>query len=330
MSDTKKRILSGMRPTGQLHLGHLLGALQNWVSLQDQYECYFMVADWHSLTTNYEDIGPIREYTYDNVADMLAAGIDPVKSVLFVQSQVLEHAELSLLLGMLTPIPWLERVPTYKEQIQELSNKDLSTFGFLGYPLLQAADILIYKANAVPVGVDQVPHIELTREIARRFNNFYGEIFPEPESLLTPVSKLAGLDGRKMSKSYGNSIYLSDTPKIIEDKAKLMVTDPARIKRTDPGHPDVCPVFSYHKVFAPQVIGEIRDACENAKIGCVECKKRLAAELIETLAPHQARRAELAKDKDKIRTILEEGNQRAKITAEQTMCKVRKAMKLTQ
>jgi tryptophanyl-tRNA synthetase len=318
-----------MRPTGQLHLGHLYGALQNWVSLQDKYECYFMVADWHSLTTNYEDIGPIKEFTYDNVIDMLAAGVDPEKSVLFIQSRVLQHAELSLLLGMLTPLPWLERVPTYKDQIRELSNKDLSTFGFLGYPVLMAADILVYKATAVPVGVDQVPHVELTRELARRFNNFYGEILPEPESLLTPVSKLLGLDGRKMSKSYGNSIYLSDPPKTIEDKVKTMVTDPARIKKTDLGHPDVCPVFSYHKVFEPSVTGEIREACEKANIGCVECKKRLAKEIIQKLAPHHERRAELSKDKDRITNILEEGIKKAQNTAEQTMCDVRKAMKLS-
>jgi tryptophanyl-tRNA synthetase len=329
MSDTKKRILSGMRPTGQLHLGHLYGALQNWVSLQDQYDCYFMVADWHSLTTNYEDIGPIRDFTYDNVIDMLAAGVDPEKSVLFIQSRVLQHAELSLLLGMLAPMPWLERVPTYKDQIRELSNKDLSTFGFLGYPVLMAADILVYKATAVPVGVDQVPHVELTRELARRFNYFYGEVLPEPESLLTPVSKLLGLDGRKMSKSYGNSIYLSDPPKTIEDKVKTMVTDPARIKKTDLGHPDVCPVFSYHKVFEPSVTGDIREACEKASIGCVECKKRLAKEIIQKLAPHHERRAELSQDKDRITDILEEGIKKARNTAEQTMRDVRKAMKLS-
>lgn len=282
----KKRVLSGMRPTGQLHLGHLVGALNNWVRLQKDYQCFFMIADWHALTTSYEDIGPIKEYTRDNVIDMLAAGIDTSKSVLFVQSDVKEHAELALLLGMLTPIPWLERVPTYKEQQQELSTKDLSTFGFLGYPLLQAADILIYKAHAVPVGVDQVPHVELTREIARRFNGFYGEIFPEPESLLTEVPKLPGLDGRKMSKSYGNSIYLSDDAKTIKDKVKTMVTDPARVKRSDPGHPDVCPVFQYHKVFAPQVTEQVRKECTTAAIGCVDCKKNLANELVDFLAPH--------------------------------------------
>ena len=282
----KKRVLSGMRPTGQLHLGHLVGALNNWVKLQKDYQCYFMIADWHALTTSYEDIGPIKDYTHDMVIDMIAAGIDPSKSVLFLQSDIKEHAELSLLLGMITPVPWLERVPTYKEQQQELSNKDLSTFGFLGYPLLQAADILIYKANAVPVGVDQVPHVELTREIARRFNAFYGEIFPEPESLLTEVPKLSGLDGRKMSKSYDNSIYLSDNAKTIREKVKTMITDPARVKRSDPGHPDVCPVFQYHKVFAPSVTQKVRNECENALIGCVDCKMNLANELIDYLAPH--------------------------------------------
>ena len=328
MSAAKKRILSGMRPTGQLHLGHLLGALQNWVKLQETYDCFYMVADWHALTTSYEDIGPIKEFTNELVIDMLASGIDPEKAVIFVQSEVKEHAELALLLGMLTPLPWLERVPTYKEQMQELSNKDLSTFGFLGYPLLQAADIMIYKANAVPVGIDQVPHIELTREIARRFNNFYGNVFPEPESLLTPVSKLPGLDGRKMSKSYGNSIYLADNPTIITDKVKTMITDPARVKRTDPGHPDVCPVFEYHKVFAPQVTEEISVACKGAQIGCVDCKKRLAGEIITYLGPLQEKRSTLVNNPSIIAEVLEQGKTKAIAAAENTMNEVRKSMKL--
>jgi tryptophanyl-tRNA synthetase len=324
----KKRVLSGMRPTGQLHLGHLVGALNNWVKLQKDYQCFFMIADWHALTTSYEDIGPLREFTHDNVIDMLAAGVDTTKSVLFVQSDVKEHAELALLLGMLTPVPWLERVPSYKEQQQELSTKDLSTYGFLGYPLLQAADILIYKAHTVPVGVDQVPHIELTREIARRFNGFYGDIFPEPESLLTEVPKLTGLDGRKMSKSYGNSIYLSDDAKTIKDKVKTMVTDPARIKRSDPGHPDVCPVFQYHKVFAPQVTETVRHECSNALIGCVDCKMNLAKELADYLAPHHEKRAELLKKPDVVENTLNEGKIKAHEAAEKTMTEVRKAMKL--
>ena len=330
MTTTPKRILSGMRPTGKLHLGHLLGALQNWATLQNQYECYFMVADWHSLTTSYENIGPIREFTIDNVTDMLAAGIDPQKSVLFVQSEVKEHAELCLLLSMITPIPWLERVPTYKEQINELSNKDLSTIGFLQYPLLQAADILIYKAHAVPVGVDQVPHVELTREVGRRFNYLYGEIFPEPESLLTPVSKLTGLDGRKMSKSYDNAIYLSDDTATIGTKVKNMLSDPARVKKSDPGHPDICPVFGYHKVFAPKTVDEIRAACEKAEIGCVECKKRLTGELCNVLAPHQQKRHELSQKPDYVRQVLDDGKLRAQKTAMETMLDVRKAMKLTE
>lgn len=324
----KKRVLSGMRPTGQLHLGHLVGALNNWVKLQKDYQCFFMIADWHALTTSYEDIGPLREFTRDNVIDMLAAGIDTTQSVLFVQSDVKEHAELALLLGMLTPVPWLERVPSYKEQQQELSTKDLSTYGFLGYPLLQAADILIYKAHAVPVGVDQVPHIELTREIARRFNGFYGEIFPGQESLLTEVPKLPGLDGRKMSKSYGNSIYLSDDAKTIKEKVKTMVTDPARIKRSDPGHPDVCPVFQYHKIFAPQATETVRHECSNALIGCVDCKKNLANELVEFLAPHHEKRAELLKEKDVVENTLSSGKVKATYEAEKTMTEVRKAMKL--
>ena len=324
----KKRVLSGMRPTGQLHLGHLVGALDNWVKLQKEYQCYFMIADWHALTTSYEDIGPLKEYIQDNVIDMLAAGIDPAKSVLFLQSDIKEHAELSLLLGMLTPVPWLERVPSYKEQQQELTTKDLSTFGFLGYPLLQAADILIYKAHAVPVGVDQVPHIELTREIARRFNTFYGNTFPEPESLLTEVPKLSGLDGRKMSKSYGNSIYLSDNAKTIRDKVKTMVTDPARVKRSDPGHPDVCPVFQYHKVFAPQVTDQVRKECTSASIGCVDCKLNLANELTEYLAPLHERRLELLKKKDVVEQTLTAGKKKAHETASKTMTDVRKAMKI--
>ncbi|MCX7918067.1 MAG: tryptophan--tRNA ligase [bacterium] len=325
----RKRILSGMRPTGKLHLGHYCGALQNWVRLQKDYQCFYMIADWHALTTDYERIGPIREYTLDMVIDMLAAGIDPEKSVVFIQSQVKQHAELALLLGMLTPLPWLERVPTYKEQMQQLTGRDLSTFGFLGYPLLQAADIMIYKAHAVPVGIDQQPHIELTREIARRFNFFYGEIFPEPECLLAEESKILGLDNRKMSKSYDNAIYLSDTPDIIRKKVSTMITDPARVKRSDPGHPEVCNVFTFHKIFSPaEVTAEVQHKCVHAEIGCVEDKKKMAEYLITALAPHQARRAELTKDPAQVWDILEQGRKKATIVAEQTMDEVRKAMHL--
>jgi tryptophanyl-tRNA synthetase len=327
--EQKKRILSGMRPTGKLHLGHYCGALQNWVRLQKEYQCFYMIADWHALTTDYERIGPIQEYTLDMVTDMIAAGIDPEKSTLFVQSQVKEHAELALLLGMLTPLSWLERVPTYKEQMQQLTGRDLSTFGFLGYPLLQAADIMIYKAHAVPVGVDQQPHIELTREVARRFNFFYGDIFPEPECLLAEESKILGLDNRKMSKSYDNAIFLSDTPDVIRKKVGTMITDPARIKRSDPGHPEVCNVFTFHKIFSPEgVTEEVRFKCEHAEIGCVEDKKKMAEYLITAIAPHQARRAELAKQPDRIRDILNQGNKKAAEFAERTMDEVRKAMKL--
>ncbi|MDI6784617.1 MAG: tryptophan--tRNA ligase [bacterium] len=325
----RKRILSGMRPTGKLHLGHYCGALQNWVRLQKEYQCFYMIADWHALTTDYEKIGPIQEYTLDMVLDMLAAGIDPEKSTLFVQSKVKEHAELALLLGMLTPLPWLERVPTYKEQMQQLTDRDLSTFGFLGYPVLQAADIMIYKAHAVPVGVDQQPHIELTREIARRFNFFYGEIFPEPECLLAEESKILGLDNRKMSKSYENALYLSDTPDVIRKKVSTMITDPARVKRSDPGHPETCNVFTFHKIFSPpEVTEEIRGKCERAEIGCVEDKKKMAEELITAIAPHQSRRAELAKQPAQIRDILNEGNRKATAFAKTTMDEVRKAMHL--
>src|SRR5215813_10031523 len=244
----KQRVLSGMRPTGKLHLGNVVGALSNWVKLQDQYECFHFIADWHALTSDFADTSMIKEYRIEMMIDWLAAGLDPKKSVMFVQSAAPQHAELHLILSMITPLGWLERVPTYKEQRENITDKDLGNYGFLGYPVLQAADILMYKGNFVPVGEDQVPHVELTREICRRFNSFYGEVFPEPQALLTPMPRLPGLDGRKMSKSYGNVIFLTDTPEEITKKVKVMMTDPARKRRTDPGNPDVCPVFSYHKL----------------------------------------------------------------------------------
>lgn len=330
-SITRKRVLSGMRPTGKLHLGHYVGALKNWVKLQEQYECFYFSADWHALTTDYEKIGPIREYILDNIIDWIASGIDPERSILFIQSHVKEHAELALLLGMLVPVPWLERVPSYKEQKQQLKDRDLSTFGFLGYPVLQAADILIYKAHFVPVGVDQQPHIELTREIARRFNNLYGNIFIEPECLLTEEPKLLGTDNRKMSKSYNNCIYLSDSADTIRSKVMSMVTDPARVRRTDIGHPDICNVFSYHKLFNSKKdeVNEIEQACKKAQIGCTECKEKLAKTLIEFLAPHQKKRAELLKNLDSLWEILNKGIEKARTVASQTMEDVRKAMKLS-
>ena len=265
-----------MRPTGKLHLGNFMGALANWVKLQDKYECYFFIADWHALTTGYDDTSLIRQNTLDVLLDYLAAGLDPERSVLFLQSRVLQHAELSLLLGMITPVGWLERVPTYKDQQQNLADKDLSNYGFLGYPVLMSADILLYQPQFVPVGNDQTAHVELTREVARRFNQFYKlggrEVLPEPDVLLTPSPKLPGTDGRKMSKSYGNTIQLTDPEPVVRKKLKTMVTDPARIRRTDKGDPDKCPVGDLHKVFStPETLAKVYDGCRSASIGCIEC-----------------------------------------------------------
>ena len=326
---TRPRIFSGMRPTGRLHLGHLVGALRNWVPMQDQYDCSYFVADWHALTSEYGATEDIAGFAYSNVADWIAAGLDPERSVIFVQSLVPEHAELHLLLSMIIPVPWLERVPTYKEVQQNLSDKDLSTYGFLGYPLLQAADIIVYKADAVPVGEDQAPHVEITREIARRFNNFYGEVFPEPQTLLTESKRIPGTDGRKMSKSYGNAIYLKDDPATIREKLRPMVTDPARKRRTDPGDPEVCPVFDLHKAFSPQDVREWAAAgCRSAGIGCLDCKAKLADHLIARIAPIYERRQELAKRPDTVWDVLVEGSKKARQVAEATMDDVRAAMKI--
>ena len=267
-------IVSGMRPTGKLHLGHYHGALTNWLRLQERYQCYFFVADWHALTTDYATPQGIRQNTLEMVIDWLSVGLDPAKSVIFRQSSVVEHAELHLLYSMITPVSWLERNPTYKEQMREIVGKDLSNYGFLGYPVLQAADITIYKANKVPVGVDQAPHVELTREIVRRFNQLYRPIFPEPEVLLTEAQKVPGLDGRKMSKSYGNAVFLSDAPQEIDAKISRMMTDPARVKRTDPGEPEKCPAFQLHKIYCTsQEIEYVTQGCRTAGIGCLDCKK---------------------------------------------------------
>src|SRR6056297_1960745 len=282
--EPKKRIVSGMRPTGALHLGNYHGALQNWITMQDAYDCFFFIADWHALTSDYENPAYIREYSRKMMIDWLGAGLSPQKSTLFIQSHIPQHAELFLLLSMITPVPWLERNPTYKEQIDELQNKDLSTFGFLGYPVLQAADIIIYKAEGVPVGVDQAPHIELTREIARRFNHLYGRVFPEPETVLTESAKILGTDRRKMSKSYDNAIFLSNPAETIRKKVATMITDPQRKKRTDPGDPDICNVYSFHQMYSgPDMTAEINRDCRNAAIGCVECKQKMAESLIEAL-----------------------------------------------
>jgi tryptophanyl-tRNA synthetase len=325
----KERVLSGMRPTGPLHLGHLVGALSNWVKLQDEYECFFMIADWHALMSEYKDSSKIKEYVYDNLIDWLAAGIDPGKSVVFLQSDVSEHAELGLILSIITPLGWLERCPTYKEQIRELANKELTTHGFLGYPVLQAADIILYKAKYVPVGEDQLPHLELCREIVRRFHYLFGKgIFPEPQAILTQTPKLLGLDGKKMSKSYGNYIALSDDPDTIRQKVKSMFTDPERIKITDPGRPWVCNVYTYYEVFAPDKKDQVYKECTEAKIGCVKDKERLAEALIEYLKPFQEKRKKLESDRAYLEKVLKEGAQKEKEIASQTLKEVKQAIGL--
>jgi tryptophanyl-tRNA synthetase len=329
-SPTRKRVLSGMRPTGKLHLGNYVGALQNWVGMQDQYQCFFCVVDWHALTTDYADPSHVKENSMEVAFDWLAAGLDPEKSVLFLQSHVPAHAELHLLLSMITPLGWLERVPTYKEQRENIKDKDLGTYGFLGYPLLQAADILIYKADCVPVGEDQVAHVELTREIARRFNGFYGTkrpLFPEPQTLLTPAAKLPGTDGRKMSKSYGNTIMLADPEPVIRQKLKTMVTDPARVRRSDPGNPDVCPVGDLHKIFSSkETMAKVNEGCRSAGIGCIECKSWAADAMVQLLSPMQERRKKFEENPRLAWDILEAGTQRARKAAGETMDEVRAGM----
>lgn len=352
-----KRVLSGMRPTGKLHLGNYMGALYNWVRLQHQYECFFFIADWHALTTDYADTSRIRENIFDVALDWLGAGLDPERCTMFVQSWVPQHAELHLLFSMITPLGWLERVPSYKEQQENLREKDLGTYGFLGYPLLQSADILIYQADFVPVGQDQVAHVELTREVARRFNHFYGrsgserknyqidtpakilgekvlekeEVLPEPQVLLTPSPKLPGTDGRKMSKSYGNTILMSDPEPEIRQKLKTMVTDPARIRRSDPGNPDVCPVFDLHKIFSStETQQRAREGCTTAGIGCIECKGWLADGVVAELTPIQERRRKFEAQPRQVWEILDAGSAHARSRAEETMRQVREAMHLVQ
>jgi len=328
--NVKKRILSGMRPSGKLHLGNLFGALSNWVKLQDQYECYYMVADWHALTTDYKDTKNIKDNTREMVIDWIASGLDPARSVMFLQSKVPEHAQLHLILSSFTPVAWLQRCPTYKEQLQQLTDRQLNTYGFLGYPVLQAADILLYNATAVPVGEDQLPHLELTREIARRFNQFYGNILLEPKALLTKVPRLLGTDGRKMSKSYDNCIYISDDDRTVLKKVKTFITDPQRIKADDPGHPEVCSVFDYYGVFYPQkeAIGEIEKKCRKGENGCVDCKKKLSECLLKLLEPVHERRKELEKTPGVIDEILCEGNKKAQKEAAKILSRIKEAMKL--
>jgi tryptophanyl-tRNA synthetase len=325
----KKRIVSGMRPTGKLHLGHVHGALNNWRSLQDDYECFYFIADWHGLTTDYEHTEIIRETTRDIIIDWISVGLDPKKSVFFIQSSIKEHAELHLIFSMVTPLSWLERNPTYKEQLKEMAQKNLYTYGFLGYPVLQAADILMYKANGVPVGEDQSPHVELTREIARRFNHFYGEVFPVPDLLLTPEAKILGIDRRKMSKGYDNAIFISDPKGVIEKRVSEMITDPQRARRSDPGRPDYCNVFTFHELYTDkEKVQEIDTACREAAIGCVECKQIMAASLNAALEPVRQRRRELEASPETIDAIMEAGNRKARKIARGTMEEVREVMKI--
>ncbi|MGA7138098.1 MAG: tryptophan--tRNA ligase [Terriglobales bacterium] len=363
---TKKRVLSGMRPTGKLHLGNYVGALENWVRMQEQYDCFFVIVDWHALTTDYADTSQLKENLVDVLLDWLAAGLDPEKCVMFIQSHVPVHAELHLLLSMITPLGWLERVPTYKEQKENIKEKDLGTYGFLGYPVLQSADILIYKADVVPVGEDQVAHVELTREIARRFNTIYSfarpvvtetnqlterqreilvsngtaiapdteyvfprVVFPEPQALLTPAPRLPGTDGRKMSKSYDNTVMLSDPEPVVRQKLKTMVTDPARVRRMDPGNPDICPVGDLHKIFSSkETMAKVNQGCRSAAIGCIECKHWVADAIVKILNPMQERRKKYEDNPRLVWDILEAGSARAREVAGATMDEVRTAMGL--
>lgn len=325
----KGTILSGMRPTGPLHIGHLFGALKNWEKLQNEnYECFYMIADLHALSTEYVNPSNIRNYVEEMAIDFLSSGLDPEKSTIFVQSFVPEHSQLHLIFSMFVPVPWLERNPVYKEQREELKEKDLNTYGFLGYPVLQAADILIYKANFVPIGMDQLPHLELTREIARRFNYLYGETFPEPQAILTETPKIPGLDGRKMSKSYNNCIYLKDSPEEIKNKISKMFTDPKRIYRKDPGHPETCPVFLYYKIFAPERVGGLEYDCKNAVIGCTDCKSQLGEKVVVYLSEIREKRQLLEKDRKRLMEILIEGSKKARKVAQRTMEEVNEKLGL--
>ena len=326
---TENVVLSGMRATGRIHLGNYFGAVKNWVELQDRYRCFYFIADWHALTTDYAEPSNVGGNSLEMLADLLASGLDPERCVIFVQSMVPEHAELHLLLSMITPLGWLERVPTYKEQIKELSNKDLSTYGFLGYPVLQTADILLYRAQFVPVGEDQASHLELSREIGRRFNSYYGEIFPEPKALFTPTPKVPGLDGRKMSKSYGNTIDLSDTPEEVTAKCRQMFTDPQRIRRKDAGHPETCNLFQFHRLFStPELQEKVASECRRAQIGCVDDKQLIADQINSFLDPIRARREELLKSRDTLLDILNEGSAKAAERARETMDQVRSALSI--
>jgi len=326
-----KRIVSGMRPTGRLHLGNLHGALHNWIDLQNSglYECFYFIADWHALTSDYAQTEQLSSYRHDILIDWLSVGLDPARCVLFIQSAIKEHAELYLLLGMITPFPWLERNPTYKEMKSELVDRDLSTLGFIGYPVLQAADIIMYKAHGVPVGADQLPHIELTREIVRRFHHLYREIFPIPEPLLANFPKILGIDGRKMSKSYDNAIYLSDRGDILMQKVASMFTDPQRQRRSDPGRPEICNVFTFHGIYSdPDMQKRIEYECSHAEIGCTDCKKILAEYLLKAMEPIHERQYYYDSHPGEVRDIIANGNERASAIARATMEEVRKAIRI--
>jgi tryptophanyl-tRNA synthetase len=322
----KKKVLSGMRPTGRLHLGHYFGALQNWIKLQSEYDCYYMSSDWHALTTNYSDVSKINENTLEMIADWIAAGIDPQKTVLFKQSQIPQHSELFLILSMITPLSWLQRCPTYKEQIREIKNKTLNNYGFLGYPILMAADILLYKTDIVPVGEDQLSHLEFTRDIARRFNNFYGDTLVQPKEKLTRTSKIPGLDGRKMSKSYSNSILLGESDDILKNKVKNMFTDPLKARKDDLGHSNNCTVFAFYKIFNEKY-KERQEKCKSGTIGCTICKKQLIEILSEFMKPFIERRKDIISDKVYLQKIIEVGCQKATEVAYETMIKIRKVLK---
>ncbi len=323
------RVLSGMQPSGLMHLGNLLGALENWKTLQAEHDCFFFVADWHALSTNYADTSRVKEFTQELLIDWLAAGIDPNKTTVFIQSHVPEHAILHLLFSMIIPIPWLERNPTYKEKQDEIKEKDLSTYGFLGYPVLQAADILLYKPDLVPVGKDQLPHLELTREVGRRFNSLYTSVFPDPKEYLTKFPKVLGIDGRKMSKSYHNTINLSDTEPVVRQKLKTMVTDPARVRRTDKGNPEVCPVYDFHKIFSNESMLKQVDAdCRTAAIGCIDCKKQVGDAMVERFSPMWETRAAMTAQPQQTQEVVEEGRKRASVVASQTIKEVKEAMRI--
>ena len=325
----RKIVLSGMRSTGKLHLGHYFGTLRNWVELQERHNCYFFAADWHALTSEYADPSQVTANTVEALADWLAAGIDPERAVVFVQSMVPEHAELHLILSMITPLGWLERVPTYKDQLREISDRDLATYGFLGYPVLQTADIIIYRADLVPVGEDQASHLEISREITRRFNSLYRPVFPEPQALFTPTPRVPGIDGRKMSKSYGNAINLSDPPATIREKCLQMFTDPTRILRKDPGHPESCNLFAFHRLLSPPELAlRVERECRAAEIGCVDDKRLLADKIIAFLEPLQRRRAEALSDPGALLELLRRGSARARERAQETLVMVREALGL--